>query len=173
MTIHISWEYFLGIVGVIIAIGIHSHGRFTVLETSMDWVKDTMGELKLAIDNINTKAFASHSPVNLTVAGENWLAESGLKQYLDTNKDELLKVCEEKKTTNPYEVQAHVFKYFDTMIFKDNFEDKLKKFAFEKGLTMETVRRIGAIYFRNMCLDQFGMKRDDIDKHDPAKPKTT
>ena len=78
-------------------------------------------------------------------------------------------MCEEKRGTNPYEIQNYIFRIFDMLKLEPNFEDKLKKFAFEKGTTMSVLRRVGAIHFRNLCLDNFGMKREDIDTHDPNK----
>ncbi len=169
LTIHIGWEWFLGIMGSLILIAWYSNGRFTALETSMQWVKDTLNELKISSDNSPTPAFGSHSPINLNQLGKEWLVESGLEKYIDSHKDELMKICEEKRGTNPYEVQKHIFRSFDTLTLEPTLEDKLQKFAFEKGTTMAVIRRIGAIYFRNLCLDSFGMNKKDIDKHDPTK----
>lgn len=169
LTIQISWEYFLGIMAALIAVGWYSSGRFTALETSMQWVKDTLHDLKVGTENSNASApaFGEGSPINLKPIGEKWLNESGLKEYIDRKKSELLKICEEKKDSNPYEVQTYVFRAFDTLVLEPEFEDKLKKFAYEKGTSMSILRRVGAIYFRNLCLDDFGMNKDDIDKHDP------
>ena len=83
-----------------------------------------------------------------------------------------MKVCEEKKDTNPYEIEQHIFKVFDTLDFESGFEDKLKEFAFQKGTTMNIIRRVGAIYFRNICLDEYKMKREDIDRHNPEQEKS-
>jgi hypothetical protein len=138
----------------------------------MEWVKEILRDLKVTADNVANPAFGSKSPVNLNPTGEKWLIESGLKEYLDIHKTDLIKTCEEKKATNPYEVQEYIFKLFDTLKFESSFDDKLKKFAFEKGSTMNIVRRVGAIYFRNVCLSEFGMDREDIDKHDPENRKT-
>jgi len=135
----------------------------------MTWVKEILNDLKVGSDNASNPVFGHGSPVTLNQMGDVWLVESGLKDYLDTNKVDMLNMCEEKRSTNPYEVQNHIFKHFDTMSFKDDFEDKLKKFAFEKGTTMNVVRRVGAIYFRDLCLKHFGMSKEDIDKHDPGK----
>ncbi len=169
MTINIEWEYFLGIMVALIAIAWYSNGRFTALETSMKWVKETLHDLKVASDNTPNPAFGSDSPIGLKPLGEEWLVESGLKEYLDddTRKSELMNLCEEKRETNPYEVQMHVFRTFDTLVFNPTFDSELKKFAFDKGTTMNILRRIGAIYFRGFCLDDFGMKEEDIDKHTP------
>ena len=170
MTINIGWEYFLGIMVALIAVAWYSQGRFTALETSMKWVKEILHKLDVASDNIAKPAFGSSSPINLNATGEKWLIDSGLKEYLDDQKSELMKICEEKRGTNPYEVQQHIFSAFDTLVFKPDFENKLKKFAFEQGTTMNLIRRVGAIYFRNVCLTDFDMNKEDIDKYNPENP---
>lgn len=170
LIIQIDWAFFLGIMGALIAIAWYSGSRFSALETSMRWVKETLNELKLNADNASNKpAFGSQSPINLTVVGEQWLQESGMKKYIDINKEDLMGSCSDKRETNPYEVQKYVFRIFDSLVFDEDSEDRFKKFAFEKGTTMSVIRRIGGIYFRNLCLERFNMNKDDIDKHDPEK----
>lgn len=175
ITINIEWSYFLGIMGSLILIAWYTSARFTVLETSMQWIKEIINDIKIASDNTTTDkpAFSSSSPINLTPIGEEWLIKSGLKEYLDTHKDELMKICEEKRVANPYEVQKYIFRTFDTLDFEPDFEDKLKKFAFGKGTTMNIMRRVGAIHFRNLCLSQFEMNKEDIDRYDPEKPQAS
>jgi hypothetical protein len=51
LTIYINWEYFLGVIGTIIAIAYYTNGRLTRLETSMEWVKDTLRQLTLNFGN--------------------------------------------------------------------------------------------------------------------------
>lgn len=169
LIINIGWEYFLGIIAGIIGIAWYFGHRLGVIEGAIEWLKDTVKELKITSDNERTPAFSSQSPVNLNELGEKWLEDSGLKEYLDNHKTEIIKACEEKKEANPYEVQQYVFNFFDTYEFGTDFENKLKKFAFEKGTSMNMVRRVAAIYWRNLCLVEFGMKKDDIDKHIPPK----
>lgn len=55
ITVHIGWEYFLGLLGALVAVAWYSNGRFTALETSMDWVKNMLLDLKKSIDNTNAK----------------------------------------------------------------------------------------------------------------------
>jgi len=75
LTIQISWEYALGIIGAIIAnsvsIAWYASSRLTALETSMEWVKRTLIELKAAIDNMNASkpAFGAGSPIDLKPVG--------------------------------------------------------------------------------------------------------
>jgi len=81
LTIQISWEYALGIISAIIAgsasIAWYASSRFTALETSMDWVKSTLVELKLAIDNVNAPkpACGGASPINLSPSGTDSASE--------------------------------------------------------------------------------------------------
>ena len=165
LIIKIDWVYFLGIMGALIGFAWYSGSRFGVLETDMKWVKDRLNDIKINTENQLIGAFARQSPVSLTDIGKRTLDESGLKKWIDDNKDNLLSFCDEKKTTNPYEVQEHIFKQFDTLKFDDTFGDKLKQFAFDKGFSMSILRRVGAIHFRDVCLENFKMKVEDIDKH--------
>ncbi|KRQ15344.1 hypothetical protein [Bradyrhizobium manausense] len=51
ITIHIGWEYFIGLLSALIAMAWYSNGRFTALETSMEWVKNMLLDLKKTIDD--------------------------------------------------------------------------------------------------------------------------
>lgn len=56
IIVHIGWEYFLGILGALLAIAWYSNGRVTALETSMEWVKNMLLDLKKSIDDANAEA---------------------------------------------------------------------------------------------------------------------
>ena len=45
LSIHIGWEYFLGVIGTLIGIAYYTNGRLTRLETTVDWVKDALARL--------------------------------------------------------------------------------------------------------------------------------
>jgi hypothetical protein len=45
ISIHIGWEYFLGLIGTLIGIAYYTNGRLTRLETTVEWVKDTLARL--------------------------------------------------------------------------------------------------------------------------------
>lgn len=61
ITVHIGWEYFLGLLGALVAIAWYSNGRFTALETSMDWVKNMLLDLKKSIDDANVNGRGERS----------------------------------------------------------------------------------------------------------------
>ncbi len=169
VTIIIDWALFLGIIGALIGFAWYSSGRFTKLETDTEWIKDLLKALKVTMDNRDVGAFASNSPVSLTVIGTGLLNESGIKKYIDSGSAELFEKCEIKKQTNPYEVQKHIFELFDKIELPKETDDEVKKYAYDKGISSDIIRRVGAIYFRDICLGKFRMKTEDIDKHDPAK----
>jgi hypothetical protein len=46
ITIYVDWAYFLGIVGTLIGIAYYANGRFTKIETTVEWLKETLLEIK-------------------------------------------------------------------------------------------------------------------------------
>lgn len=165
LAINIGWEYFLGIMGALLGIAWYAGSKFSKIETSIEWMKDAIHELKTASDNEKSPAFEIKSPVNLNKRGEDWLRKSGLKKYIDENKEIFLVACEEKREANPYDIQEHIFKFFDEVKFEKGIETQLKEFAFKNGTTMNIMRRVAGIYFRNLCLQEFGLNIEDIDRH--------
>jgi len=164
ITINVGWEWGLGIFGLLILIAWKGSARFTALETSMEWIKRTLSELKIVVDNANgvKVAFGAASPVNLKPVGLEWLGQSGLKAYIDKHKQQLLEMCK-ARSRNRYELERHIFDLLDDHRFPAELDDGLKRFAFEKGTSMAVIRRVGAIYLRNLCRDQFGTRNEDIE----------
>ncbi len=177
ITIQINWIYFLGIIGALIGVAWYSGSRFSKIETDIEWLKRVIGAidkgvdgLKVDFENKKAKLFGAHSPVKLTAGGDDLLRESGLKAYIDNN-SELVNVCKAAKCDNAYEVQQHAFDLFDSLPFEEKFEKQLKQFVFDRGLSMEILRRVGGIYYRDVCLNVLQMNAVDIDKHDPGTGK--
>jgi hypothetical protein len=69
LTIYISWEYFLGILGTLIALAYYANGRLTRIETNFEWLADTVRDLIIKAENASTKAFEIRSPISLTAKG--------------------------------------------------------------------------------------------------------
>jgi hypothetical protein len=112
--------------------------------------------------------FQTSSPVRLMDAGEKVLEKSGLKSYIDNNKDSLLRECKNNSNfTNPYDIQKASFAFFDEYSFPVDFFEALKLYAYDNGIALSVLRRIGAIYFRDLCLLEHNMNPVDIDKFDP------
>jgi hypothetical protein len=50
ITIYVDWAYFLGIVGTLIGIAYYANGRFTKIETTVEWLKETLLEIKTRLE---------------------------------------------------------------------------------------------------------------------------
>jgi hypothetical protein len=53
LTIYVDWAYFLGIVGTLIGIAYYANGRFTKIETTIEWLKQILLEIKDRLEEGN------------------------------------------------------------------------------------------------------------------------
>ena len=51
ITIYVDWAYFLGIVGTLIGIAYYANGRFTKIETTVEWLKQLLLEIKERLED--------------------------------------------------------------------------------------------------------------------------
>ena len=108
--------------------------------------------------------FQAQSPISLTEAGRRYLAHSGLQEFIDENQDDLMHQGEhDRKLESPYDVQQFAFEFFDQLTLPDDLENEVKTFAYNHGVSMDSMRRIGGIYFRDLCLQAHGFKSEDLD----------
>lgn len=170
LTLNIGWEYFLGILAALGAIVWYSGSRFSKIETDVQWLKDGIKDLKLSVETIGRPPlFQSQSPIRLTELGQQILAESGLKGHIDSDTEMFMTFCRGRGSlTNPYDVQTTVFDFFDNYTFYPVLEDQLKKYAYSKGMSLSSLKRIAAIYFRDICLEKLGMDPETIDNFIPT-----
>lgn len=158
----------------IVGLGLYVGRKLQVLDTLDRTIKN---EIKPDLKDVRERFAAlegrmagytqSRSPISLTEKGQKLLNESGLKEYIDKNKDRLLRACESKfKMETAYDVQEAVFDYFDNQLELDpEYEKRIKEYAYKDGAGMEIVRRVGAIYFRDICLKHFNKDATELDKH--------
>jgi len=152
LTINITWEYFLGIFGTLIALAYYANGRFTRIETNFEWLADTLRDLTIRTENVSTKAFEIGSPISLTATGGQLLRDSGLKSYIDRHKDDLTARLRARAPFDLYTVQESAFRLFDHVSLDEPFARHLNKFAYRNGTSTDLLRRIGAIYFRDIAV---------------------
>lgn len=159
----------LGIVasvaGSIIAGAWWLSGRLKTLETKVEGFDTRLTTFEgIAAQNL----IGRQSPLSLLPKGEEILVDSGLKRWIDKHKDDLIGECNGCDTENPYDIQEAAFRLFDKIDFMD-FESEIKLAAFNSGIPVNVMRRIGGIYFRDIFLEHCGHKKDDVDRHDPNK----
>ena len=51
LTIFVDWQYFLGILGALIGMAYYANGRFTKIETTVEWLKEILLEIKKHLDD--------------------------------------------------------------------------------------------------------------------------
>ena len=51
LTIYVDWQYFLGILGALIGMAYYANGRFTKIETTVEWLKEILLEIKKQLDS--------------------------------------------------------------------------------------------------------------------------
>ena len=152
-TINIDFIYFLGIIGTLIGLAWYASARLTRVETKIEGLETRFSIL----EGRGRDFFKYDSPISLTAEGEALLAESGLKKYIEDHKEEFFSQCAaENEISTAYDIQDAAFQFFDELEFEPHFEVKLKEFAYGEGLELAVLRRVGAIYLRNLLLEKMG-----------------
>jgi hypothetical protein len=163
LIINIGIYKTLGLVAVVVAGSWYLSHRLTKTDTKVDNVEKQITNLTGRVD----KVVGSSSPISLLEKGKVILEDSGLKNFIDNKKEELMKNCQDKKKIKTsYDAQEISFSFFDDYKFEKSFEDKLKQSAYKNGVSMNMIRRIAGIYFRDICLDYHNLKIDDIGKQE-------
>jgi hypothetical protein len=62
LTIYVDWQYFLGILGALIGMAYYANGRFTKIETTVEWLKEILLEIKKQFDNDRAQQKSKLSP---------------------------------------------------------------------------------------------------------------
>ena len=171
IIINIGIYKMLGLIGTLVLGTWYASHRLTKVETEVTSFDKRLTNMEGRFDKRLTnmegridKSFSSASPVALLERGLKILNSSGLKKYIDANKAVLLEQFKSKcAMDNQYDIQEQAFKFFDNLDSKD-LESSLKKAAFDYGVSIETVKRIGGIYFRDIALEQANFKPEDLDK---------
>ena len=152
LVINIDWEYFLGIFGMLVALAYYANGRLTRIETNFDWLSDTLRDLTIRVENVSAKAFEIGSPISLSSTGEQLLRDSGLKSYIDHRREELTSLVRARSPFDLYTVQESAFRLFDRLSLDNPFARHLNKFAYRNGTSTDLLRRVGAIYLRDVAI---------------------
>jgi len=143
--------------------------KLNALDTVESDIKEMKPDLKdvrervAGLEGKTAGLFRNNSPISLTKSGERFLQESGLKEFIDTNKETLLTACDyDQNMKTPYDVQQAAFDFFENFEFPDEINNQLKTYAYNQGVSMSTLRRVAAIYFRDLCLKELNLQAQDI-----------
>jgi hypothetical protein len=62
LTIYVDWQYFLGILGALIGMAYYANGRFTKIETTVEWLKDILLDIQKQLDHDRAQQTANFVP---------------------------------------------------------------------------------------------------------------
>ncbi len=112
----------------------------------------------------------SDSPIKLTEVGKQILRDSGIKEAADNNASQLLETIRAENLDTAWDIQESMRKIFQTFDFGADLVRRIKDYSFHSGKWgLYDILDVGAIYFRDIALKEFGYEVKDIDDSDPAK----
>jgi hypothetical protein len=62
LIIYVDWPYFLGILGALIGLAYYANGRLTKIETTVEWLKTLLLEIKADLEMRDRRSSASRLP---------------------------------------------------------------------------------------------------------------
>lgn len=127
-------------------------GGFTRIETNFEWLADTVRDLTIKAENISARAIDTRSPISLAQTGEQLLRDSGLKSYIDRRRDELTQQLRARAPLDLYSIQEGAFRFFHRAHLDPTFTRQLNKYDFRTGTSVDLLRRVGAIYLRDLTI---------------------
>ena len=164
LTINIGLlESVIAITGFLLTLGI----TWSSLNTNVKILSKNVSEINVDVKNLQERffilegkasgTFMSQSPISLTDKGNMVLKESGIKKYIEYKGDSFPEIVCKSSELSPYDIQKQVFEYFDEMEIEEPYQKIIKDYAFNHGVSTDVVRRVGAIYFRDICLSHFNI----------------
>lgn len=167
----------IGIPTIVIAL-IYIGRKFQILDDLKDGFKNIgdkierigkeVSEVDSRVSKIEGKLFGvaiGASPIKLTPLGQEVLQNSGILVILKPKTQFLITKIKEQKPQTAYDVQELTKNIFtiENLELSQEEENKLKNYAFTKGITLNDVLYASAIYFRDVALQELGFKIEDLD----------
>lgn len=159
LIIKIDMIYFLGIIGTILTLAWIFSNKLSAIETSIIWIKRELGRLWNSISSMESRLAGvegSKSPLNPTQLGWKWLNESGLAKIIDEEKKTwLLQNLRNSLPPNytDYDVQE-VARRVMVSLKDDSLMKEVKQYAFEHGIDIEMLLRLGGLLLRDNFLER-------------------
>ncbi|MEP7104145.1 MAG: hypothetical protein ABI721_05565 [Candidatus Dojkabacteria bacterium] len=145
-------------------------------EENINRIKDSLAEISATtklLYEAHLSTVKSNSPMNLTTKGvdvaENINADSTVSEHWSEIKKEFLQAGD---PNNPYDIQIismNIAKNCYDSIFTEEERNKIKLYAFNKGMNLLEIYPVIGIIIRNKILGEKGIEINEIDKHDPKK----
>ena len=154
-TITLGVYHFIAIIGVAVGVGVWVTNLVRNVKDNTEWRKENkslMARLAETFGSPNKKYAGAESPISLTTDGTTLLKESGAEEYIERNKENLLKKF--KHVTEPYDIQK---KAGDVMIEELVKDKNIKSFLYRNGEKMIDVADVASIALRDIVLEHKGI----------------
>lgn len=139
------------------------------LKEGFDKIQERITDLISRVSKIEGNLFGiarPGSPIKLTPLGMEALNDSGILGLISPKKEVIIGKIKSQNPPTAYDVQEitkNIFNVEDLGLSKEE-ENKLKDYAFKKGMTLKDVLYAGAVYFRDIALEELGFKVEDLDR---------
>lgn len=145
------------------------------LEKKVDKVSEKVGSIESRVSRIEGSMrlapISAASPLRLTPVGEDILEKSGIGAATRQFKNELIADIKKKNPQTAYDVQEMTKKIFQDFKWGEENLKKFKDYSFQSGKwTLADIYEVGAIYFRDIALQELGMSVADLDKSNQKPP---
>lgn len=128
-------------------------------------VREKVSGMVPQIDKLWQKVFVERaSPLVLNEQGRKLFNESGIKDIIDKQKEALLNAIQQKNPQNAYDIQELSKQVIESLKENSEILNQLKDDAFKLGVGIEDILFVGSIYLRDIALERFGFKPEDLDK---------
>lgn len=128
---------------------------------SIQDLRERLAKVEAGKANISSQYFQANSPLSLTDKGKAVLLDSSGKDYIEKNKDVLLKQIKERSPKNAYDVQEYSIDIIKSKTQLDDF-NPIKNYAFKEGLDFDLVIKILGIYLRDFALIDNGFNINEL-----------
>ena len=147
----------------------HLEAQSVKVENSVNKMADRLGGLAERVSKIEGKLFGvaiSTSPISLTPLGQELVQHSGILDVLKPKKDGLMENIKKQNLKTAYDVQEFVRNIFsvDGLLLEEAELNRLKDYAFSKGVGLTDILYAASIYFRDVALEELKFKVEDLDK---------
>src|SRR5262249_53673783 len=105
----------------------------------------------IRVENASAGAFETSSPISLTGTGEQLLRDSGLKSFVDGNREHLTTLLAVSAPLDLYAIQERAYRLLESIHFEESFARNLNRFAFRTGTSIGLLRHLAAIYLRDIA----------------------
>jgi hypothetical protein len=124
-----------------------------------------VSDMKPKVKILWEREFATgSSPLTLNERGKQILEESGIKEIVDAEAEDLLQKLADLKPLNAYQVQECSVNVVRVLAENPSVLAKLQEGAYKTGVNVDSVLFVGAIYFRDLALPKYNFKLEDIDE---------